>query len=149
MADVLTVAEYATATTTIRARMSELAAAELAATTAALAKLRTAAGKTEMRRRAQTNAERIMNHARMAGRIAGLAALSRESIEPDHVGRQRLIEATAELHGLTPEQVERQYYRVKPTRGRGRPPGSKNKPKPMILSVPYGTLDQQTTTKEA
>lgn len=149
MVDVLTVAEYATATTSLRARMSELAAAELTATRAALARLQTASGKTELRRRAQTNAERLMNHARMAGRIAALARVTRESLEPPELGRQRLIEATAELHGMSPAQVERQYYRVKPLRGRGRPPGSKNKPKPVPMSVPYGTLDQQNTTKEA
>ena len=143
MADTLTVAEYATATTSLRAAQSELLRADLEATKAALARLRTAQGRVEQKRRANVNASRLYETARMAERMADLARLERESLESKALGRQRLAEATAELYGIPVEQVTRQRDRVQPARGRGRPPGSKNKPKPMPEGVPYGTLDRQ------
>lgn len=118
MVDVLTAAEYATAVTSLRAAQSEFVLSELTATKAALARLRTAAGKTEQRRRANVNAARLIETARMAERKAELARLARESLESEALGRQRILEATAELYGVTVGQViawdKRAYRRLVP-----------------------------------
>jgi len=116
MTDTMTAAEYAAATNEVRHNQSILAAAELAATRAAIRKLRTAAGRLDMMRRAQPRAKKLIDTATMAANIAELARLERESLEAQEVGRQRLAAATAEIYGTTPEKIL-----PKPKRPRGRP----------------------------
>lgn len=101
MDDMMTVAEYATATNEVRRNQSVLAAAELAATRAAIRKLRTAAGRVEMHRQVQPKAARYVETAEKARRAAEHARLSRESLEDEATGHRRLVEATAECCGVT------------------------------------------------
>lgn len=105
MTDVMTVAEYTHATTELRTAASELAASELAATRAAIVRLRTAEGKIEQGRRANINAARLVQTARMAERKAEAARVARESVESEAEGRKRLLEATAECFGITVAKV--------------------------------------------
>ena len=115
MGDTMTVAEYTHATTELRWAASEHVASELAATKEALRRLRTAEGKIEQKRRANINAARLVHTARMAERKAEAARVARESLESEAVGRQRLIEATAECYGMTVTEVlEGEARRIRP-----------------------------------
>jgi len=114
--EVLTVAEYQAANNARRALHSELVQAEIEATRAALAKLKTAKGRVELNRKAQSQATRYLKTAKLAQNIAGLAMLEKASLEDKELGRQRLLAATAELYGETVEDVIKREPRP-----RGRP----------------------------
>lgn len=113
--EVMTVAEYQQAINARRALHSELLQAEIAETRAAIERLKTARGKVELRRKATGRAAQYMRTAQLAGNIAGLAMLNKASTEDAALGRQRLLEATAEMYGETVEDVIR---REKGERGR-------------------------------
>jgi len=116
MVEVMSVEEYAEAIRARQALHTELLEAEIIATKAAIARLKTARGKVEMKRKAQSQAVRYLKNAKLAQNIAGLAMLEKASIEDKELGRQRLLAATAELYGETPEQVVKRE-----PRRRGRP----------------------------
>lgn len=101
----MTVAEYTAASNARRQLHSQLARAELEATKAAIARLRTAAGRVEIKRRANSHAGQLLKNAKLAQRIAQLAMLQKESMEEAELGPQRLLAATAEMYGVTVETV--------------------------------------------
>lgn len=118
---VLTVAEYQEANNARRALHSELVQAEIEATRAALAKLKTARGRVELNRKAHSQATRYLKTAKLAQNIAGLAMIEKASIEDKELGRQRLLAATAEMYGETVEEVLKREPRP-----RGRPRTTKH-----------------------
>ena len=117
MVELMTVAEYREANNARRSLHTQLMEDELAETRAAIARLKTARGKLEVKRKANGRAARYMQTARLAGNIAGLAMLEKASIEDKELGRQRLLEATAEMYGETVEDI---IAREKGQRGRPR-----------------------------
>jgi hypothetical protein len=91
----LTVAEYARATSELRALHTRLVLADLDAARKAIARLKTIEGKIEQKRHANTVAARYIRTARLADMIAGHREIIRYD-EPEELGRQRLLAATAE-----------------------------------------------------
>lgn len=120
MVDVMSVHEYTLALTETRAAQSKIIAVERDAARRALARLQTSQGRVETRRRANTAAARLLRTAVEAERIARLAALRSASIEPEELGRERLIAATAEVFGIRPDQVK--HHRDKPVPREPAPP---------------------------
>ncbi|UGL61926.1 hypothetical protein SEA_EASTWEST_43 [Arthrobacter phage EastWest] len=94
--EIMTAAEFATASRELRQLQSELVRSELNAVKTQIKKLQTAAGKLEQKRRAAQTAQRYITTARQAADIAALKQLADERNEDEAIGRRRLLEAAAE-----------------------------------------------------
>jgi hypothetical protein len=112
MGDVMSVAQYSTALQSLRQAQSELMSAELAAVRQALVRARTAQGRVELNRRAQSKAARLLMTAKQADAIARVEELRSASLESEELGRQRLIAATAEMYRMDPKDVV--YHKRRP-----------------------------------
>lgn len=122
----LSLDQYRTALGDVRAMQSRLIQSERAALRKQIAKLQTLEGRADQRRRAQAEAARYIETARIAALIAGQHIIADRYGETDTLGRNRIEAATAERLGMTIEQ-----FRISEA--------TKHKPKPLpVTPAPAG-----------